>query len=780
MNNLFKHKIISTGLLLCCLPSILAAFTLSGKVLIKNTPLPIANATVKLQSESTQTSTTSSAQGAFLLTAPSDNYTLIVSANNYIPYSTQITLTKNTILTLQCTLKTKITAPKQKVLANRSENSLSFHNVEAQTIARLSQATLFSDTMNSLKMLPGIASKSTFDAEIYIRGGNSYEIVGVLDNIPLYDPYLWGGRVSIFNSKIAQRVAFYPGGYHAQGGQSLSGIIDVYTKDGNVNKTQTDLDINLTELNFYHTSPIKKDKSTFMISYKQTYYDLFAPLFITSDYGNVQMPYLKTFQTKYTHKRSKNETIKAGFYFFNDGLDIPFDAIDDTTSEKGYFKYDLKQYLGILQYKKTFNKKMINDINLAFWNRAGDYDISIVNDNISDSYNLNHSNIILREDFSWDISTNHHIEIGSIFYKSNIDDSIDFTLTPNPEEENTVTLNLSSEWNEPALIGSFYIQDTWNITDKLSWKYGLRWENTKYSSYDWNSRLDPRIQLSYALTDFTKLKTYYGTYSQQLFENNTQATSGTLNTNDSLNFVAADTNMELATHYGAGVEHHLSPTKILKSEFFYKDYKQLGINSDTTGMLTTYSNAGKGYAKGTEITYQQHLTKKGEGWITYTYSKTKRKDNDGWYTPDFDLTHMVNIYIDYIFKPKTHIISTIKYSTGAPYTPILSSSVNPTTGASEYTLGDRLSERFNDYLRVDLWIEYETVKYILPIPFFPSKEKFLKLFPQWTFNGSTRIGFYNILATKNPVSYYWDEDKNEAVFVNDFPLMIIYGYNIVF
>ena len=79
-----------------------------------------------------------------------------------------------------------------------------------------------------------------------------------------------------------------------------------------------------------------------------------------------------------------------------------------------------------------------------------------------------------------------------------------------------------------------------------------------------------------------------------------------------------------------------------------------------------------------------------------------------------------------------------------------------------------------------MWLEYEKVTYILPIPFFPSKQKALKIFPKWTLNGSTRIGIYNILGTKNPISYYWDETENEAVFVNDFPLMLIYGNNIVF
>lgn len=759
------------------LPTLTYSIGFSGTVVISNTPIPIENATITISETkipSISYTIVSDSKGMFKIDLEKKTYDIKLFANNYTCKTYSFNVTSNINVNLECLLATKITAPKQNVIASRDTPNVSFYNVSESSISRLSEASLFSDTMNSLKLLPGVASKGTFDAEIFIRGGSSYEIVGILDGIPMYDPYLWGGSISIFNSKIAEKVEFYPGGFHAQGGQSLSGILDVYTKDGNFNNRYTELDINLTETNFYHTSPIKEDKSTYMISYKQTYYDKVVGLFLNSDSGKVNMPYMRTFQTKYTSKLNDKHTFKAAFYYFNDGLDIPFDIFDEADSD-GFFKYDLKQNIVSLRHDYLIKKDMLNSTILAFYNRDGNYRINVVNDNIDDVLSVNEKNIIFRNDFSWNIGESHHVEFGGVIYQLKLNNGIEFTKLPDPRLEGTVTTNVEGKINEPAGVYSFYLQDTWDITKRFNLRYGLRLETTQFADFSMNSTLDPRLQSSYSISDQTKLITYYGTYSQQIFETNQKATSPT-----NLDFIPADINMSRAVHIGSGIEHYLTPQRLFKAEIFYKDYSQLPVNPSNSQEVI-FDNSGKGEANGFELFIQQLSTKKGEGWMTYTYSKTKRKDNEGWYYPEFDITHMFNMYFDYIIRPKTHIIATLTARNGILYTPILSSGINTTTGAVEYELGPRLSKRLDPYFRVDLWYEFDKVKLVLPIPYLPySKERFMSIFPQWTLNGSTRVGIYNVTGRKNPIQYYWDDDENESNIIYDFPKMFIFGYSFIF
>ena len=74
-----------------------------------------------------------------------------------------------------------------------------------------------------------------------------------------------------------------------------------------------------------------------MLSYRRTYYDLFA-LFISSDDGPVHLPYLQSFQTKYSLVSEKH-LIKTGAYYFNDGADLPLNTLSEEEIE-GYIKYN--------------------------------------------------------------------------------------------------------------------------------------------------------------------------------------------------------------------------------------------------------------------------------------------------------------------------------------------------------------------------------------------------------------------------------------------------------
>jgi hypothetical protein len=170
-----------------------------------------------------------------------------------------------------------------------------------------------------------------------------------------------------------------------------------------------------------------------------------------------------------------------------------------------------------------------------------------------------------------------------------------------------------------------------------------------------------------------------------------------------------------------------------------------------------------------------------EGWLTYTYSKTYRKDKDGWHTPDFDVTHMANLFADFKLNEQESLITTIKYSTGKLYTPILGYTTNPVTGTDELIEGDKNSVHMPSYFKLDIWYERPGVELCLPIPFLPvSQDKLWGIFPMWKFKGATRLGLFNALASKNAVSVYWNDSDKEQKFIYDLPMIPVIGYRIDF
>lgn len=93
---------------------------------------------------------------------------------------------------------------------------------------------------------------------------------------------------------------------------------------------------------------------------------------------------------------------------------------------------------------------------------------------------------------------------------------------------------------------------------------GLRWDGTKVSDFNWNSSIQPRLSYQYQLQTNTKVKVYYGQYRQY-----PAAVNQVLTNKSELTKKPADLNMELAQHYGAGIEHFLNETMRLKVEGFY-------------------------------------------------------------------------------------------------------------------------------------------------------------------------------------------------------------------
>ena len=757
----------------CMALSLHASNIINGKVVISGTEIPIYKATIT----HADTTVYSNKKGLFTLPISTQNATIVIQANGYtkeewlVPDSNP----DASIKVYELKIKTVIKADKQKVIANREEEKISYYYVPDKQIKRLSENNLFADTMSAIKMLPGVGSKSSFDAQMYIRGGAAYEIVGVLDNVPIFQPYHWGGRVSLFNAKVAQKVEFYPGGYDARGGQSLSGIIDVYTKDGSFKKKYQELDINMTEMNYYGTFPITTDKTTTMVSYRRTYYDLFAPLFIKSDSGKVNMPYLQSFQGKLVHKLSPKHKLKLGIYGFNDGADVPLDVYSDddesNEDEDGKFVYDTQKYIVSTQLDTTLGKNVFNEALLAFYQNKGD--LALTNEwGVSSIWK--EKNLILRDDISWKINEKHSLESGIIIYQVGLSTTSSWEQQPNPYEPGSVAVNVSEKIQQDMGLQMLYLQDRWALTPKTMINAGVRLESVKVTNfarqYDWQ----PRLSIEQRVGEATTLKTYYGKYGQQNY-----LTDSTLVSATTMERNLANITMDRADHYGMGLEHYLSLNTLFKTEVFYKDYDNIAIDMGRYPEIR-HENKGVGHAKGLELMLQKVDGKHLEGWMTYTLSSTRRTNKDGWYTPEYDIRHMLNVYGDLNLNDRFTMVTNIKISTGTPYTPILGSEINPQTGAEQYIQGAYLSKRLPTYFRTDVWFELPGVQLICPIPFLPiSDQKIGKIFPTWKLNGKTRIGFHNVFNRKNPTQYTWDNDKQEGTFINDFPFMIIFGYNII-
>ena len=766
-----KLRVFCLFLLFLLFSSLCLGLDFQDKVVIQGTSVPIKKAAVTLGNITTYTNN----QGEFVFKDLIENptYNIRITAPGYEPLNKDFLLPLAETALFELNLKTIIKADAQTVYADREQEKISYYQIKQKAIKRLSESGLFADTITSLQMLPGVASAGSFDTTMYIRGGSSYEMISGLDNAPIYSPFFFGGKVSIFNPKIVKSVDFYPGGYDASFGQSLSGVIDVKTIDGNYEKFQGFLDMNCTEANFFITNPVVKGKSTIYTSFRRTYYDLMASLLVSQNSDPIAMPYLQSWQTKYSDKLDAQNKLNLSFSYFNDGMNMPFSNNVGTEDMVGYMTYDNKRYIANFELETILSKKVFNRINLIVDKAQGYYEQT-------ESYEMRHTwddaNLFLRDDITLDIAQDHQIDFGGLICKATPAESGTWTQSPNPYYPATVTVNMSYNLNEVYYITGLYIQDSWEINPQHSLKFGLRADNTKLGSYAWKTLIQPRLSYKYKYDSSTTFKAYTGKYSQLRFGGNYSLVSS-----DTLEWTIANLTSEFAYHYGLGLEKYLAPNILFSTEVFYKDYLDLVINMSDNYPESNIQNQGLGKAGGLELMLQKIDGTDYEGWLTYTYSKTYRKDKDGWHTPDFDVTHMANLFADFKLNEQESLITTIKYSTGKLYTPILGYTTNPVTGTDELIEGDKNSVHMPSYFKLDIWYERPGVELCLPIPFLPvSQDKLWGIFPMWKFKGATRLGLFNALASKNAVSVYWNDSDKEQKFIYDLPMIPVIGYRIDF
>ena len=111
--------------------------------------------------------------------------------------------------------------PLLEVDLTSSEESFSSSDIEQKIVESLEDI---------VAQQPGVSKK---DGEIHIRGGRADESMYILDGVSVKDPLSGYGSTVYVNPDAIKELKVITGGFNAEYGQAMSGIIDVITKEGN-------------------------------------------------------------------------------------------------------------------------------------------------------------------------------------------------------------------------------------------------------------------------------------------------------------------------------------------------------------------------------------------------------------------------------------------------------------------------------------------------------------------------------------------------------------------
>lgn len=110
--------------------------------------------------------------------------------------------------------------PLLEVEQTASEISFSSHEIQGKIVENVNEL---------LVQQPGIVKS---DNKIHIRGGRADEGMYIVDGISIKDPLSGYGNTLYINADAIEELKVITGGFNAEYGQAMSGIIDVVTKEG--------------------------------------------------------------------------------------------------------------------------------------------------------------------------------------------------------------------------------------------------------------------------------------------------------------------------------------------------------------------------------------------------------------------------------------------------------------------------------------------------------------------------------------------------------------------
>ncbi len=714
-------------------------YTLSGTVKDKKNGESLIGVSFRVEG-SPRLGTIANEYGFYSLTLPEGSQTVYVSYIGYEVQKIKLNITNNQKLDifLESSTDSGVTLSEVVVSSKKKDENLSTTQMGTEvlnikTIEKLPVLFGEKDILKTIQLLPGIKSTGEGGSGFSVRGGAVDQNLILLDEAPVYNASHLLGFFSTFNSDALKDASIIKGNAPAQYGGRLSSVLDVKMKEGNNQNFAATGGIGLISSRLSVEGPIQKDKSSFIISGRRTYADLFLGL--TEDFKGSQL-FFYDLNMKANYQINKNNRIYLSGYFGRDIL-----GLNNT------FGTDWGNTSGTLRWNSILGDKLFSNTSFIYSNY--NYDINFESETTSVGLKSKIRDWNLKQDFSWYVSNNHSIRFGF--------NTIHHTITPA-----NVTGTLSSSFPKQSrysLENAIYLNDDHKVTEKLSLSYGLRLSaftvlgGDTYNIYEKGVlkdsvqlasgalgktyfNLEPRFSANFRINQVSSLKAAYSRNSQNL---HLLSNSNSGNPTDQWIGSSYTVKPEISDQVSIGYSRNFDDNKYeINVEAYYKnmqnqiDYRNgADISFDVGKDIEADLLFGRGRAYGLEF-----IAKKKEGkftgWVSYTLSKTERKidgiNNNQWYNSRLDRTHDLSVVGTYQLNPKWTLSGLFVYSTGNAVTyPTGKYEIN---GETLFHYDSRNANRMPSYNRLDLSATYETKK-------------------RKNFQGSWTFGVYNAYGRQN-------------------------------
>ena len=614
------------------------------------------------------------------------------------------------------------------------------------------------DVIKSLAAVPGIKFFGDGSTIFFVRGGGRDQNMITIDEAPVYNPTHLLGFFSTIVPDAIKDVKIYKGDFPANYGGRLSSLIDIRTKDGNMNRFGMDGSVGLLSSRLSLEGPIWKEHISFFASGRRSY--ITRP--IQNWNKNITDLHFSDLHLKLNYYiNSKNRL----FYSIYRGEDN-FEALSRAGFSTGI---NWKNSTTTLRWNHLFSDRLFS--NLTLLGSRYDYRLFMhIEEN--DYWNSRIDNLTLKYDFTHYVNPGYTLRFGF--------QAAGYFHDPGNVYHGGVEwdpgYDLSVKYTREYAM---YVSNQFIINNRLSIRAGLRvtaWYNIgpateyqiiritdggierdslavrKYSEgevYHQSFAVDPRISMVYQPGTKNIFKLSYSRTSQfQYLITNSISPFTSLEV-----WLPAGPNVppQFAHQFTMGYTHRFDiPGLSLDIETYFKQMNNLIDYRDHAHMLMNplveeELRFGEGTAFGLEtILNKEHgrLT----GWISYTLSRAiyqVDEINRGDPYPAYsDRPHDFSLYLSWALHPRITLTGNFIYMTGVPF--------STPTGFYYYDnhqvpiYAERNNDRLPDYHRFDVALNWHLSK------------------PERRYQHELIFSVYNLYNRINPVALHFNKTMDES------------------
>ena len=747
---------------------------------------------VTIYVEEIGTGTITNAYGFYSLTLPAGEYSFRFSYVGYEQFEKKIELKENLTFNIEMPPSTlemeEIVVSSTPIDENVQGMKMSRVEIDIEKVKKLPALFGEADIIKTIQMQPGVISAGEGTSGYFVRGGSADQNLILIDEAPIYDPSHLFGLFSVFNADILKDSELYKGGIPARFGGRLSSILDVRTKDGNSKQFEMNGGIGSMASRLMFEGPILKDKSSYVISGRRSYLDVFQRLSSDPDISENLISFYDV-NAKVNWKHNNNNRFFLATYLGRDS----FRFGDE-------FGFDWGNATFTFRWNHLFSDKLFANTTIIGSNF--DYGLSFTDPVQGFDWTANLQETSGKIDFTYFANPRNEISFGyhggfKRFSPGRIE----------PSTENSI-MRQSTVERMRALEHSFYLGNEQKVTDRLSLQYGVRFtvfQNIgksrifKYRDQQDNINIDhidtlyyddfeliesfqnpePRLAARFLLNPSTSLKMSYNRMVQYVHLISNSTVPVPFNTwQPSSPYVDPQVADQIALGYFKNFKQNSfefsaeAYYKWMKNVVDFADNAELFFNND----LATEFRQGDAYSYGVELFLRKSLGV--FDWTaSYTWSKAMRQipgiNDDKEYRANYDRRHNLYLTGTYQLNDKWTIGGNFVYSTGRPMT----------LPAGRYEF-ENYNPDFYTYRNEYLMPDFHRLD--LSATLTPRKNKDRRWQGSWNFS------LYNVYNRQNPFTIYTrtkqDADGNiigdgtekEARMVYMFPILPSVTYNFKF